>query len=173
MIPSAVLAGVLVYFGGKLIKLKAFRDFYKTSRSEGLLFLATVLGIVLTDLLTGVILGIALSLLRLVIGVSHLDIHIRKSNGKIQIHLSGVASFLGLPRLDTQLETVDPKSDIILDTHQLRSVDQACLDLLTHWQRSVKDAGGKLDIVGPSLESLQLKLARSASSNYTATAKSA
>ncbi len=160
MVPTSVLAGVLLYFGGKLIKIKAFSEFAKTSRSEAYVFLGTILAIVMTDLLSGVIFGIGLSLLRLAIGASHLDIHIRKHEEKTYVHLSGVASFLSLPRLDSQLETLSKEGMFILDTQQLRSIDQACFDLLQHWAKGVTDAGGELEVMGPNLESLQLRLIR-------------
>lgn len=64
-IPVASLAGVLVYTGLKLIDLDALRQLGRYGRMAMLIHVATALTIVATDLLTGVLLGFALTLAQL------------------------------------------------------------------------------------------------------------
>src|SRR5262245_18123678 len=58
MIPTAALAGILVYTGFKLIDFKGFFALWNTSKSEAAILLITVLVIVAEDLLLGVVTGI-------------------------------------------------------------------------------------------------------------------
>jgi MFS superfamily sulfate permease-like transporter len=60
-IPIASLAAVLVYTGYKLINLKQLKELRNYGWGEVAIFLATFAGIVATDLLTGVIIGVVLS----------------------------------------------------------------------------------------------------------------
>ncbi|MFD2312599.1 SulP family inorganic anion transporter [Halomonas organivorans] len=52
-IPVACLGGVLVYTGGKLVDVRAVRHLGRYGRTPPLIYLATALSIVCTDLLTG------------------------------------------------------------------------------------------------------------------------
>ncbi|MFO8212254.1 SulP family inorganic anion transporter, partial [Pseudomonas aeruginosa] len=71
-IPIASLAGVLVYTGLKLADPKALTGLLRYGRMPALVYLATALGIVLTDLLTGVLVGFALTLLKLALKAARL-----------------------------------------------------------------------------------------------------
>jgi carbonic anhydrase len=61
-IPLAALAAILIVTGYKLAKVSLFRDMYKKGWSQFVPFAVTVAAIVLTDLLTGVLIGLAASL---------------------------------------------------------------------------------------------------------------
>ena len=72
-IPTACLAAILVYTGFKLVDFKAFRQLAKYGKSEVVIYAATVTMIVVTDLLTGVLVGIGLAALKLLYTFSHLE----------------------------------------------------------------------------------------------------
>ena len=58
LIPTAALAGILVFTGFRLIDFKGFIHLWKENRIEAAIFLITMIVIVVDDLLTGVITGI-------------------------------------------------------------------------------------------------------------------
>ena len=58
LIPTAALAGILVFTGFRLIDFKGFIHLWKENRIEAAIFLITMIVIVADDLLTGVITGI-------------------------------------------------------------------------------------------------------------------
>jgi MFS superfamily sulfate permease-like transporter len=64
-VPTASLAAVLVYTGIKLVNLPAMQDLARFGRDQVAICLATLLLIVFTDLLTGVVVGIVLTAVRL------------------------------------------------------------------------------------------------------------
>ena len=70
-----VLRGILVYTGYKLVNPAKIRMLAKFGWSEVGIYFATMIGIVVTDLLTGVITGFALAIAKLVYRSTHLRIN--------------------------------------------------------------------------------------------------
>lgn len=138
LIPTAALAAVLVFTGVKLVNVGGWRRLgAQYGRSEVLVGLATVLGIVALDLLTGVVLGVVLSFANLVRSSSRLTIRqVFDRRGELAcIHISGVASFVTLPKLASALESIPADTSIHVHTKGLVFIDSACLDLLQSFER--------------------------------------
>jgi MFS superfamily sulfate permease-like transporter len=152
-IPTASLAAILVYTGFKLVDLKTIRDLRQYGKSEVLIYFATVVSIVAFDLLTGVIVGFVLALLKLLATFSHLVVRIEDEprRKRTTLHLEGAATFLRLPRLAAHLETVPPGRELHVHFEHLDYIDHACLDLLINWQKQHEATGGSLAIDWESL----------------------
>jgi MFS superfamily sulfate permease-like transporter len=152
-IPTASLAAILVYTGFKLVNLKIVRELRKYGKSEVLIYFATMIAIVVFDLLTGVIVGFGLSILKLLATFSHLRVWIEDEPRKQRtaLFLEGAATFLRLPRLATQLEAVPAGRELHVHFEQLAYIDHACLDLLINWGKQHSATGGSLVIDWESL----------------------
>jgi MFS superfamily sulfate permease-like transporter len=149
MIPTAALAGILVYTGFKLINFKGIWHLWKTSRSEAAILLITVTVIVVEDLLVGVITGVVLSAVKLLITFSHLDVRLLPAAGnpnRFTLSMSGAATFLRLPLLADTLEEVPHGAHLHVDFEHLDYIDHACLELLMSWAKQHESAGGQLYI---------------------------
>lgn len=159
MIPTASLAGILVFTGWRLVDIKAIRELRQYGRSEVGIFLATLGTIVVADLLTGVLIGIGLSIVKLLYTFSHLEIRIDDQFGpnRTQMYLRGAATFVGLPKLASALETTRPNTELHVHLERLDYIDHACLDLLMNWEKQHENTGGHLVI---DWESLTAKLHR-------------
>jgi MFS superfamily sulfate permease-like transporter len=152
-IPIASLAAVLVYIGYKLVNLKQVKELAKYGWGEVVIFFATMIGIVATDLLTGVLVGIGLSAVKLLYKFSHLQANIKtdnKSNRSV-LALEGAATFLRLPRLAAALDRVPGSAELHVDFEHLDYIDHACLDLLMNWAKQHEASGGRLVIDWDSL----------------------
>jgi MFS superfamily sulfate permease-like transporter len=152
-IPTASLAAILVYTGFKLVNLKVVRELRNYGKSEVLIYFATMIAIVVFDLLTGVIVGFSLSILKLLTTFSHLRVWIEDEPRKRRtaLFLEGAATFLRLPRLATQLEAVPTGRELHVHFEQLAYIDHACLDLLINWGKQHSATGGSLVIDWESL----------------------
>ncbi|PHX40535.1 SulP family inorganic anion transporter [Pseudomonas sp. NZIPFR-PS5] len=75
-IPVASLAGVLVYTGVKLVNVQALKGLGRYGRMPMFIYGATAGAIVLTDLLTGVLIGFGLTLVKLALNASRLKINL-------------------------------------------------------------------------------------------------
>lgn len=151
MIPTAALAGILVYTGFKLIDFKIFKYLWHVSRTEALIFLITVIVIVAEDLLTGVITGVVLSAVKLLVTFAHLDIRVAPATGhagqkRVTLSMNGAATFLRLPLLAARLEEVPPGTHLHVDLGNLNYIDHACLEMLTSWAKQHEATGGKLSV---------------------------
>jgi MFS superfamily sulfate permease-like transporter len=153
LVPTASLAAILVYTGFKLVNLKIVKQLWKYGISEVMIYVVTVLVIVGEDLLTGVLVGFGLSILKLLINFSHLHIGSEddSAHGRTQLFLEGAATFLRLPKLAAALESVPPNRELHVHFEHLDYIDHACLDLLMNWEKQHAATGGSLVIDWESL----------------------
>lgn len=153
MIPTASLAAILVYTGYKLVNVKAVRKLWQCGKSEVAIYAATLVAIVVKDLLTGVIVGIALSAVKLLYTFSRLttDLKLSRAGRKAVLSLDGTATFIRLPKLAAVLERVPQDAELHVDLQHLAYIDHACLELLITWAKQHESVGGRLVIDWDSL----------------------
>lgn len=148
LIPTASLAAILVYTGYKLVNPRTIKALSTFGKSEVAIYLGTMLAIVVTDLLTGVLFGIALSVGKLIYTFTRLRVKLLPETppGAATLLLRGSATFLRLPRLAQVLERVPPGITLHVDLARLTYIDHACLDLLLTWRTQHEATGGQLVI---------------------------
>jgi MFS superfamily sulfate permease-like transporter len=153
LIPTASLAAILVYTGYKLVDIKAIKQLRQYGWGEVVIYFATVIMIVATDLLIGVVTGIVLSAIKLLYRFSNLDVSLASDSkpGQVKLNLRGAATFVRLPSLASELERVPRGAELHVDFEHLDYIDHACLDLLMGWAKSHEAAGGRLVIDWDSL----------------------
>ncbi len=146
VIPRATLAAILVYTGFKLVDLNQVRVLKHYGRFPLIIYFVTLFGIVATDLLTGVIIGVVLSLIKVLWAASHLEIELKYDLEKrrAEMTLLGSATFLRLPQLAEALEDVPQGAELHVHLHKLRYIDHACIELLSMWENQRKAQGGTL-----------------------------
>ena len=152
-IPTAALAAILVYTGYKLMSPAKVRTLAKFGRSEVLVYFGTLTGIVVIDLLTGVLIGFGLALLKLLYTVSHLKIDVVHSGDRYDIHLEGAATFISLPKLAKALESLPPGPERHIHFEKLHHIDHACLDLIGHFKKQQEMIGSTVIVELDELES--------------------
>jgi MFS superfamily sulfate permease-like transporter len=176
-IPTAALAAILVYTGYKLINPSKIRKLAKFGRGEVIVYSATLIGIVTIDLLTGVIIGFALALLKLLYTVSQLKVYVIHQPDRVDIHLEGAATFIGLPKLAKALEALPPGPERHIHFHNLNYIDHACLDLIISFKTQQEKVGSKVIVELDQLESRYWRPTRGTSpipaSSTTVTVQSA
>lgn len=150
-VPVASLAGVLVYTGLKLIDLDALRQLGRYGRMAMLIHVATALTIVATDLLTGVLLGFALTLAQLAWQASRLKIGVVRDGRRVELRMQGAATFLRVPQLARALQGVPQDAWLHVPMAHLRYIDHACMELLEEWQRANQASGARLIIEARAL----------------------
>lgn len=148
MVPTSALAAILVYTGYKLVDVKSIRELWRYGWGEVAIYGATVVTIVVEDLLTGVLVGIALAAAKLLYNFSHLaaDLDSQPADGTANVWLGGAATFIRLPSLATLLSQVPPESNVRIHVDKLGYIDHACLDLLKNWAKQHEANGGKVVI---------------------------
>lgn len=146
LIPTAALAGILVYTGSRLIDVRGFIRMWQTERVEAFIFLTTLGVIIVQDLLVGVATGFVLSAIKLLVRFTRLDVRLITTDSDegrelTTIRIVGTATFLRLPVLATRLDEVPSEGEVRVNTDRLVYIDEACLDLLTDWIRQRESEG--------------------------------
>lgn len=157
-IPTAALAAILVYTGYKLVNTARIRAIAQFGRVEVLIYVATLVGIVAVDLLTGVLIGFALATAKLVYTFTHVRIDrvdqldANGGKGKIDIDLHGSATFFSIPKLAQGLETVPIGSEVHIHIEHLGHIDHACIEMIQSWARQHEATGGTVVMEWRELE---------------------
>lgn len=141
VIPRASLAAILVYIGYKLVRNRPYAELLRHGKSELIIYVITVSTIVGVDLLTGIALGLGLALAKL--AFSHgrdfhklgVKVDYDDDNERVDVTLSGAASFVRLPKLAATLEALPKNREVHLHVEDLEYIDHACLDTITKWER--------------------------------------
>ncbi|MFE1316151.1 SulP family inorganic anion transporter [Kitasatospora phosalacinea] len=133
LVPLAALAALLVHAGAKLLAPRARLRLWRTDRSEALVLTATTLGIVTTNLLEGVAVGLVAALAKTAWDVTHIRLQVEQTPAATVVRVHGNATFLKLPVLVDRLEEVSPTGPVELDLSALTHLDTACRQALTAW----------------------------------------
>lgn len=146
LVPVSVLAAVLVFTGYKLVRqdVAALRE--RGGRFELVIFFATVAGIVSTDLLKGVLLGLGLAVAKIVWMFTHLRIRVERaeSEKRTKVMLEGSATFVRLPELTATLASIAEGDDVHIHFVGLNHVDHASFDALAAWEKQHTARGGRV-----------------------------
>lgn len=144
-IPVAALAALLVYTGYKLVNPAQIKVLWSYGRGEFAVYAVTLVGIVATDLLTGVLMGVAASSLRLVYKFSHVEVDVaRAEDDRYDLYIRGSATFLRLPKLARALASVPNTAELHVHLDDVAYMDHSAIDELRSWERQAARAGGKL-----------------------------
>ncbi|HEX4948728.1 MAG TPA: SulP family inorganic anion transporter, partial [Blastocatellia bacterium] len=112
------------------------------------IYFATLVGIVVTNLLVGVLIGLGLALLKLLYTFSHLEVrmHTEPATNETTIFLDGAATFVRLPKLAAALESVPAGAVVKLNVDRLSYIDHACLDLISNWRKQHLAREGQAEV---------------------------
>jgi MFS superfamily sulfate permease-like transporter len=152
LIPRSALAAILVFTGWKLLDLRGMRAAFQRNRVDFAITTVTVLTIVATDLLTGVIAGIVLSFGRLIYTFSHLTVKTEQREERVDVLLEGAATFLSLPHLADALEGLPVGHHVHVHLDRLVHVDYACLEQMKSWSDNYEASGGTVVLEWDHLE---------------------
>ena len=135
MIPLSVLAAILLIVGFKLAKPGLFATMYKLGWKQFIPFIVTVLGIIFTDLLIGIGLGLMVGIVVILLKSyqnSHF-LHIQdKSNGKVKFKmtLAEEVTFFNKGAILKELDALPENSYLELDVRQTRYLDYDIIEIL-------------------------------------------
>jgi MFS superfamily sulfate permease-like transporter len=134
LIPLPALAGILVHAGWKLIPFRQIVALWRAHKGEALILVVTAVSIVAVNMFEGVLIGLALSVVKTAWEASHVKLEvIDKGAGPIQAYLSGNATFLRLPKILDSLESLPQDRPVELDLSGLHHLDHACRTALESW----------------------------------------
>ena len=156
LIPLASLAAVLIIVGYKLAKPTTFSVMYRAGWEQFLPFMATIIVMLVTDLLSGVIAGLAVSVFFTLKHSYKNSFHFRdtvENQNDLETHhivLAEEVSFFNKPSILKKLNSLPENSKVILDFTNSKSVAFDVIEL-------VKDFSAKAHHRNISVETVALK----------------
>ncbi len=146
LIPLSCLAAILLVTGVKLASPKLVHRMWSGGRSQFVPFAATVVGIVFTDLLVGVLIGLGVSV-AFVLNSSmrrpvrrFLEKHL--GGNVLHIELANQVSFLNRAAILRVLDEVPPGGHVLLDASGTDYIDPDILDLIRDFKEQTGPARG-------------------------------
>lgn len=140
MIPLASLAAILIIVGFKLAKPSLFVQMYKLGWEQFVPFVATVVGILLTDLLRGIVIGLLFSIfytLRHSYRNSHhmKDVVTNEQGQEVHyIQLAEEVTFFNKANLSKALEFIPGNSKVVIDCSKSKAISYDVLELIENYK---------------------------------------
>ena len=145
-IPLCALAAILIVTGYKLASPKIIGQMWKEGKYQFLPFAITVLAIVFTNLLTGILIGLGVSLLFILYSNFRRPIHqvLEKhlSGNVMRIELAPQVSFFNRAAIQKALYDVPAGGAILVDARNSDYIDPDILDLLADFKNVTAKAHG-------------------------------
>jgi MFS superfamily sulfate permease-like transporter len=156
-IPLAALAAMLVYTGFRLASPREFINVFEIGAEQLVIFVATILGVLATDLLVGVGIGVATKfVIHAINGVPPREFFkpflsvIEIDESTVQIDAAGSAVFSNWIPFRRQIEQIGlvQRNDVIVNLAGTRLVDSNVMEKLDELAGEFSRAGLCLEVVG-------------------------
>ncbi|MBX9365269.1 SulP family inorganic anion transporter [Streptomyces sp. WAC04114] len=151
LIPISVLAGVLVHSGWKLFGPAEFPKMWRQDRGEFAVMTLTMLVIVATALLEGVLFGLAAGIVLAALRMSQTVIRQHVEQDTAKVVMAGNATFLRLPKVIDALEAAaaSGKPRIRLDLTGVTHLDHACRQQVEEFTAQQRGLGLRVELLMP------------------------
>jgi MFS superfamily sulfate permease-like transporter len=154
-IPLAALAAMLVFTGFRLASPQSFVHMYRVGREQLIIFVSTIVGVLATDLLIGIAIGICVKVLIHIIhgapilSLFRLQVDVQRSDmGGLKVAVKDSAVFSTWIGLKKRLERFKGVSVVVVDLSDTSLVDHTVMQKLNEMESEFKETGSKLVIGG-------------------------
>jgi MFS superfamily sulfate permease-like transporter len=156
-IPLAALAAMLIYTGYRLAHPSEFAHAWQIGPEQMVVFVATIIGVLATDLLIGIFIGIGVELFVHLINGAPLTSLLKPAlkiadapDNTAVISASKAATFTNWIPLRNAIERngLAQKKNVIIDLSETKLVDHSVMNKLSDLERDFKREGLKLEVIG-------------------------
>jgi len=150
LIPLSALATILFVVGYKLANPKVFKSMYKLGVYQFIPFIATVIGIILTDLLVGILIGLAISTFNILMFNYRTPLLFEeqdKEEKNFKLVLARNVSFLNKGGILQILNSLPNESKIRIDASKSISIDHDIVELIRDFQINAKYKGIEVELI--------------------------
>jgi len=151
-IPLAVLAAVLFIVGYKLAKPELFVKMYKLGWKQFLPFIVTVIGIVGTDLLKGIGMGLVVAIVIILIK-SYQNSHFlnieeeSKDSSKVKMTLAQEVTFFNKGAILKELDQLPENTKLDLDVTKTKYLDNDIIEILEDFALKAKNRNIEINLI--------------------------
>jgi len=150
-VPTAALAGVLVITGFKLVKVSEVRHLFgRYGALPALIWVVTFALVVTVDLLTGVVVGLLLTVVELLPQLRGLGLKIEErqpSPDEREIVLAGKATYVSINKVAAMIDRLPAHGHVRVDTTRVKFIDHTVSELLTDALKRCRQKGCTVELV--------------------------
>jgi SulP family sulfate permease len=156
MIPLATLASILFVVGYKLAKPSIFKEMYKKDWEQFVPFIATVIAILLTNLLQGIIIGMGVAIFYILRNNFRnpfyrvQDEHLEPNENRIV--LSEEVTFLNKGSIIEVLNHIRAHSKVVIDASNSKFIHNDVIEIIQNFIIHAKSIGIAVDLKGNLLK---------------------
>lgn len=148
LIPKAVLAAILIIVGYKLLSPTVFKSMWKKGMTQFIPFAVTIVAILITDLLIGVGIGMAVGAFYILISNFKVPFTFKltkeKQRNVITLELSEMVSFLNKGNILTTLREIPDGAKIVIDARKTFYIDPDVREVFSDFKQNALDRGIEL-----------------------------
>ena len=151
LIPLASLAAILFLVGYKLAKPALFKEMYSVGKSHFVPFMVTILGIVFTDLLTGIGLGLVVAIFYILYNnykkpfLFESGTHI--TDGTIRLELAEDVTFINKANIQRALTQIPNDVNVIIDASKSINIDYDVIEIIEEFKTNAELRGIDVKII--------------------------
>lgn len=152
LIPLAVLAAILFSVGYKLAKPATFKKMYELGWSQFLPFITTIAGVVFTDLLKGIGIGMVVAVI-IILRNSYKNSHFLHkesdaSGNRVKMTLAEEVIFLNKGSIARELSQIAPGTEVTIDMSKSVTIDHDVMELIKEFKEGAKSKNITVEVIG-------------------------
>jgi MFS superfamily sulfate permease-like transporter len=152
MIPLASLAAILLVVGYKLAKPLLFQQMWAKGWTQFVPFIVTIIGVVFTDLLTGVLLGMGVGIFIVLrnnyLTPFHFDGDVTDPSKPIRIELSEEVTFFNKASIQRTLAALPRGTKVVIDASRTLNLDPDVREIIEEEMVRAKSQGIHMELTG-------------------------
>ena len=151
MIPLAALAAILLVIGYKLTKIPLIKSMYKLGWNQFIPFIATILAILFTDLLQGIIIGMGVAVFFILRNVYRSPYHFDEEHDgehqRILIRLAEEVTFINKGSMLLTLKELPDNSKVTIDGSNSKNIDYDVIEVIENFCESAKNRNIQVELI--------------------------
>jgi MFS superfamily sulfate permease-like transporter len=137
-IPLASLASILIIVGYKLTRVELFRQMFRAGREQFLPFVVTVVAIVFTDLLTGILIGLCVGMFYVIRSNHQFAVTLVNMDNYYLLRFTKDMTFINKSELKSKLRRIPNNAALLIDGSKSRFIDADIYDAIAEFAESAK-----------------------------------
>lgn len=146
-IPLACLSAILLHTGYKLANPALFKKFYQKGMSQFLPFVITVLAILVTDLLKGMVIGMFIGLFFVIKANYSAAITLLQDGSHYVLSFNKDVSFLNKALLRKFILRIEENSSVIIDASKANFIDHDILETVEDFLSTSPDDNIRVEVI--------------------------
>jgi MFS superfamily sulfate permease-like transporter len=145
-IPLSALSAILLIVGFKLTNPNLYISIYKKGFSQFLPFIITIAAILLTNMLVGIGIGLAVGLIFVLISNFHRAISVTEDGNNVLVRLRNNVTFLNKTLLRDTLMKVKTGRNVFIDGTKASFIDSDIIETIEIYCLSAKSRGIQVEL---------------------------